>query len=83
MFRVFEGQRIDDKGIIQVKEGKKNMSFNDNDIQAVIEFPEGGSCISVHMMMFLVPFTVIEVAAWLNEDTDDTLEYFVGIKYNK
>ena len=85
MFRVFEAERVDDKGIVVVKEGKKQFSFNDSHIQGVIEYPDGGCCLSIHMMMFLVPYTPKEVAAWLNDDTTETLDEFCSkpITYNK
>lgn len=68
MFRVFEAERVDQKGLIVVKEGKKEFAYNDKDIQGVIEFPDGGCCIAVFAMMFHVPYTTKEIAKWLNSE---------------
>ena len=74
MFRIFEGQLINAKGIIEVKEPKKQMSFNDEEIRGIIEYPEGGSCITVHALLVHVPHNVVQITSWLNADTEDTLD---------
>ena len=74
MFRVFEGQLINAKGIIEVKESKKQMAFDDKEIRGIVEYPNGGSCITAHALLVHVPYTVIQVTSWLNADTEDTLD---------